>query len=80
MKHMKHASETLAATPNLLLKHPGETFATYIQNSRNTQNIRMKHLQKKHLKTLHMSENICNIQMKHLQTYVWKNEMKHLGK
>jgi hypothetical protein len=24
MKHMKHASERLAATPNLLLKHPDE--------------------------------------------------------
>jgi hypothetical protein len=33
MKHMKHASETLAATPDLLLKHPDETLATYVQNS-----------------------------------------------
>jgi hypothetical protein len=33
MKHIKHAFETLAAIPNLLLKHPDETIATYIQNS-----------------------------------------------
>jgi hypothetical protein len=30
MKHMKHASETLAATPDLLLKHPDEILATYV--------------------------------------------------
>jgi hypothetical protein len=28
MKHMKHASETLVATPDLLLKHLDETLAT----------------------------------------------------
>jgi hypothetical protein len=28
-KHMKHASETLAATSDLLLKHSDETLATY---------------------------------------------------
>jgi hypothetical protein len=33
MKHMKYASETLAATPDLLLKHPDEILATYIRNS-----------------------------------------------
>jgi hypothetical protein len=33
MKHMKHAPETLAATIDLLLKHPDETLATYVQNS-----------------------------------------------
>jgi hypothetical protein len=30
MKHMKHASETLAATPDLFLKHPDKTLATYL--------------------------------------------------
>jgi hypothetical protein len=33
MKHMKHASETLVATPDLLLKYPDKTLATYIRNS-----------------------------------------------
>jgi hypothetical protein len=28
---MKHASETLAATPDLQLKHQDETLATYVQ-------------------------------------------------
>ena len=28
---MKHASETLAATPGVLLKYPDETLATYVQ-------------------------------------------------
>ena len=27
---MKHASETLATIPDLLLKHPDETLATYV--------------------------------------------------
>jgi hypothetical protein len=31
MKHLKHAYETLAATPDLLLKHPDKTLATYIR-------------------------------------------------
>jgi hypothetical protein len=30
MKHMKYASETLAATLDLLLKHLDETLATYV--------------------------------------------------
>jgi hypothetical protein len=30
MKHIKHASETLAATPDILLKHPDETLAIYV--------------------------------------------------
>jgi hypothetical protein len=30
---MKHACETLAATPDLLLKYPDETLSTYVQNS-----------------------------------------------
>jgi hypothetical protein len=30
IKHMKHASETLAATPDLLLKYLNETLATYL--------------------------------------------------
>jgi hypothetical protein len=34
MKHIKHASETLAATPYILLKHPDETLATYVHNIR----------------------------------------------
>jgi hypothetical protein len=33
MKHMKHASETLVATLDLLLKHPDETPVIYVQNS-----------------------------------------------
>jgi hypothetical protein len=33
MKHMKYAYKTLAATPDLLLKYPDETLATYIRNS-----------------------------------------------
>jgi hypothetical protein len=58
------------ATPNLLLKHPDATVATYKRRQ-------MKHLKRafetlaqtpeKHLKTI---ANICNIQMKHLQTYI----------
>jgi hypothetical protein len=32
MKDMKQVSETLAAIADLLLKHPNETLATYIQN------------------------------------------------
>jgi hypothetical protein len=68
---MKHTSETLAVTSDLLLKH-----------LENTCNICMKQLEhskhayetlaKKHLKTLHMFENICNIQIKTLAIYVWK--------
>jgi hypothetical protein len=34
---MKHASETLVATPDLFLKHSDETLATYVQNNLNTQ-------------------------------------------
>ena len=33
MKHLKHAYETLAATPDLFLKHLDETLATYVPNS-----------------------------------------------
>jgi hypothetical protein len=29
-EHMKHAYKTLAATPDLLLKHPDGTLATYV--------------------------------------------------
>jgi hypothetical protein len=57
-------------TPDLLLKHPDTTVATYKRRQ-------IKHLKqayetlaktaKKHLTTI---ANICNIQMKHLQTYV----------
>jgi hypothetical protein len=30
MKHLKHAYKTLAAIPDLLLKHPDETLATNV--------------------------------------------------
>jgi hypothetical protein len=69
MKHLKHASETLAKTPEKHLK----TIA-------NICNIQMKHLQQTHetLKKIRLQHacmcNIqiyfCNIQMKILATYV----------
>jgi hypothetical protein len=58
--------------PDILLKHPDETFATYVCRLMK----HLKHVSKTLTKTSHekLLQNICNIQIKHLQhmckTYV----------
>ena len=51
------------ATPDLLLKHPDATLATYKKDRWNTWNMCLKHV-KKHMKNI---ANIRNIQIKRLQ-------------
>jgi hypothetical protein len=52
---MQHASETLAATPNIVLKHPNKTLAIRMKQMKHSKHA-YETLAKKHLKTLHTCE------------------------
>jgi hypothetical protein len=73
MKHLQHTYKNTWNTciymqhPDLVLKHPNESIATYVWNRWNIWNIHLKHMCIAHYNMRNILIYFCNILMKHLQ-------------